>query len=109
MKHLDILEMTNALAVQLSKHREHDDVVRILDQWEVFDTAPGAACTLQIRDYLTGEWLPCDAGDGPIRSLMQWHELLRIDLAWEHRVILAVAAKKFKLKEKACLSEITIS
>ena len=70
-----------------------DDVVRLLDQSEVMGTAWGEACTMQVLDYDTGEWLQCTPDGKAIYSLGYWYELIRSELAWDGPVRLAVAAE----------------
>lgn len=91
--YLDLGEMKNQLALLTAKHWAGEGVVRILDQHEVLGKAPGTACTLQLADYGSNNWLPCDAGGKPMRSLTAWYKLLRGELAWDERIVLAVATK----------------
>ena len=77
----------------LCKTKGWDDAVRLLDQSEVMGTPWGNACTMQVLDYMTGEWLQCTPGGKAIYSIGHWYKLIRSELAWDGPVRLAVASE----------------
>ena len=77
----------------LCKSKGWDDCVRLLDQSEVMGTPWGEACTMQVLDYMTGEWLQCTPDGKTMYSMTHWYKLIRSELAWDGPVRLAVAAK----------------
>lgn len=90
MKTLTTTQAKNNLSVCLSKGWE--DVVRLLDQSEVMGRDWGSACTLQVLDYVTGEWHLCAAGEKATYSMAHLYRFIRADLAWCGPVRLAIAA-----------------
>lgn len=68
------------------------EVVRLLDQSEVMGTPWGSACTLQVMDYGTGEWIPCAVGEKTTYSMAHLYRFIRSELAYDGRVLVAVAA-----------------
>jgi hypothetical protein len=91
--YLNLDEMKNQLALLTAKHWAGQGVVRIMDLGERLGKAPGTACVVHITDYGSDNWLACDAGGKSRRSLSAWHKLLRTELGWDERIVLAVAAK----------------
>lgn len=77
----------------LCKAKGWDDVVRLLDQSEVMGTAWGKACTMQVIDYGTSNWVNCTPKGKAVYSMAHWYKLIRSELAWDGPVRLAVAAK----------------
>lgn len=63
------------------------DAVRILDQHEIQDGIMGAVCTVQIKDYATGEWKET----GKRGDLIDVYWFIRETLRWDGRIIMAVA------------------
>lgn len=90
--HDDLEGAKSVLAVWISKN-SYDEVVRLLDQSEVLTESPGSVCTLQVMDYVTGEWVQYSSGGRALYSMAHWYKLIRSELAWDGPVRLAVAAK----------------
>lgn len=86
---LDTIKST----IDLCKSKGWQDVVRLLDQSEFMGKPWGNACTMQVIDYGSGEWLECKHKGKDVYSLTQWNKLIRSELAWDGPVRLAVAAK----------------
>lgn len=79
-------------ALSVCESKGWTDVVRLLDQSEVLGTAWGAACTLQVLDYGTGEWIPCTVAGKTRYSMAHLYRFIRSELAWDGPVRLAVAS-----------------
>ena len=67
--------------------------VRILDQSLVLEAAWGTACTLQIMNCETGQWISCALNGKNIYSLARLHHFIRSELKWDGAIRLAVASK----------------
>lgn len=88
---LGIAGIKAALAV--CQDKGWSDVVRLLDQSEVWGTAWGEACTLQVLDYDTGAWTTCEVKGETIYSLPYLYRVIRTELKWDGPVRVAVAAE----------------
>lgn len=88
LDNLDTIKST----IELCKSKGWQDVVRLLDQSEFMGKPWGSACTMQVIDYGSGEWMECKHKGKAVYSLIQWNKLIRFDLAWDGPVRLAVAA-----------------
>jgi hypothetical protein len=53
----------------------------------------GKSCTLQVMDYITGEWVSFSPDGKGVFGLAHWYGLIRSGLAWDGPVRLAVAEK----------------
>jgi len=69
------------------------DALRILDQSKVLGGVWGTACTLQVMDCETGEWIPCAVNGKNIYSIARLYCFIRSELEWDGPVRLAVASK----------------
>lgn len=87
----DLVEIKSM--IELCESKGLADAVRVLDQCEVMGTALGKACTMQVMDYITGEWMPCAPGGKHVNSLAYWYDLIRSELVWTDPIRLAIAAK----------------
>lgn len=65
-----------------------DNALRILDQHELSGKPWGADCTLQVMSYETGYYQPT----GMHASLESLNRFVRVNLGWDGRVCVAVAA-----------------
>lgn len=79
-------------SLNLLRSKGWDDVVRILDQFEVTNQKYGTFCTMQVLSYETGIWLSCELNGKSCFTLNQLNKLIRDDLAWDGPIRLAVAA-----------------
>lgn len=79
--------------MDLCKAKGWDDSVRLLDQSEVMGTPWGKACTMQVLDYATGEWVQCAPGAKLVYSMAHLYKLIRSGLDWDGPIRMAVAAK----------------
>jgi hypothetical protein len=77
----------------LCQSKGWNDAVRVLDQSEVLGVAWGSACTLQVLDYGTGEWMHCPVGVKETYSMAHLYRFIRSALEWDGPVRVAIAAK----------------
>ena len=78
-------------ALYLCKSKGWTDAVRLLDQSEVLGTAWGSACTLQVFDYSTSEWILCTVDEKTECSITRMYSFIRSELAYEGPIRVAVA------------------
>lgn len=90
MQKISVDELRPLLAVLKSK--QWNDAVRLLDQFELTGQAPGAACTMQVMSYDTGDWLLCEYKGKHTYSLVHWNKVIRNDFGWDGAIRVAVAA-----------------
>jgi hypothetical protein len=79
--------------LELCRVKGWSDPVRILDHSEVMGTPWGKSCTMQVMDYITGEWVSYSPDGKSIFSLTHCYGLIRSELAWGGPVRLAAAEK----------------
>ncbi len=79
-------------ALSVCESKGWTDVVRLLDQSEVLGTPWGSACTLQVLDYGTSDWLPCTVNGKTQYSMAHLYRFIRSELAYDGPVRVAVAA-----------------
>lgn len=85
------LESAKAM-LMLCESKGWNDAVRILDQSEVLGTPWGEACTMQLIEYTTGEWVVYAPTKKATNTLTALYKLIRGDLAWSGPVRLAIAS-----------------